>query len=294
MRVFEYNVTPEDAGAAVGQILKNRMHLGRSLISRLKFSSSILLDGREVRTDRVPLPGQKVTVLLRDDKPAWEGLRASDAPFGVLYEDEDLLAADKPAPLPSIASAKKGGDSLEGRVFYRYGSDGHFVYRPVNRLDKGTSGVMLIARNAFCQAALQKKLHTDDFIRTYLAVTDGVPREKEGIIDLPILRPEKGVRRIVSPLGQEAVTSYRVLGSGGGRALVSLRLFTGRTHQIRVHLSAIGCPVTGDYLYGEAAEELPGRFALHSHRADLIHPVTGERLRLTAPFPEELARLLRP
>ncbi len=292
MRTLEHTVTLQDEGCTVGQILKNRMRLSRSLISRLKFRSAILLDGEEVHTDRRAAAGQRVTVLLRDEKPVWEALSPSPGPFGVLYEDEDLLAADKPAPLPSVSSGRQGGDSLEGRVFYHYGSDRCFVFRPVNRLDKGTSGVMLIARNAFAQAALQKKLHTDDFIRTYLAVTEGIPKEREGLIDYPILRPESGVKRLISPEGQAAATSYRVLETGRGRALLSLRLYTGRTHQIRVHLSAIGCPVAGDYLYGEASEMLPGRFALHSHTAAFIHPSTGERLLLTSPFPKELAQLL--
>ena len=151
---------------------------------------------------------------------------------------------------------------------------------------------MLIAKNAVCQAALQKKLHTDGFIRTYLAVTEGIPREREGIIDLPILHTGEGVRREVSPLGRSAKTAYRVLETGRGRALLSLRLFTGRTHQIRVHLSAVGCPVAGDYLYGEALDALPGRFALHSHTAEFTHPMSGERLCLLSPLPAELVRLM--
>ncbi|MBR4500586.1 MAG: RluA family pseudouridine synthase [Clostridia bacterium] len=292
MRILDHTVTASEEGSTVGQILKNRMKLARSLISRLKFSSAILLDGQEVHTDRRTVRGEKVTVLLRDEKPVWQGLKAFDGTFGVLYEDEDLLAVDKPAPLASIASARQGGDSLEGRVFHYYGEDRFFVYRPVNRLDKGTSGVMLIARNAFCQAGLQKKLHTDDFVRTYLAVTEGIPEEKEGLISRPILREAGGVRRVVSDHGQRAETFYRVLETGRGRALVFLRLYTGRTHQIRVHLSSLGCPVAGDYMYGEKLDALPGRFALHSHTAEFVHPVTEERMKLTAPFPEELKALL--
>ena len=123
-------------------------------------------------------------------------------------------------------------------------------------------------------------------------IARAVPEEKEGLIDRPILREAGGVRRVVSEAGQPAETYYRVLETGRGRALVFLRLYTGRTHQIRVHMSSLGCPVAGDYMYGEKLDTLPGRFALHSHTAEFVHPVTEERMKLTAPFPEELKVLL--
>lgn len=126
-------------------------------------------------------------------------------------------------------------------------------------------------------------------VREYLAVTQGEPPAAEGLIDLPIAKAEGAtVRRCVSPAGKPAVTHYRVLRRGGGRALVLLRLETGRTHQIRVHLAALGCPVAGDFLYGEELTALPGRFALHSHRLLLRHPLTGEEMTLCSPLPPAL------
>ena len=130
-------------------------------------------------------------------------------------------------------------------------------------------------------------------VREYLAVTQGEPPAEEGLIDLPIAKAEGAtVRRCVSPAGKPAVTHYRVLRRGGGRALVLLRLETGRTHQIRVHLAALGCPVAGDFLYGEELTALPGRFALHSHRLLLRHPLTGEEMTLCSPLPPALAALM--
>ena len=166
-------------------------------------------------------------------------------------------------------------------------------FRPVNRLDKGTSGLMVCAGNAYAQQRLQKLLHTDRFVRRYLAVTEGEWAGK-GVIDRPIRKEsETSVRRVTALDGKPSVTHYETLASGSGRTLVRLTLETGRTHQIRVHLSALGHPVTGDYLYGEACADLPGRFALHSAELSFVHPVTGEVLSFESPLPTELHRLLQ-
>ena len=284
----------EDSGLTVGSVIRNRLRISRSLLSRLKFNGGILLNGAPAHTGVPVREGDRVEVVLRDQKPVWEQLPPSSGPVPVLYEDEDLLIVDKPAPLPSIASAKQRGDSLEGRIYRYFGLEDHFVYRPVNRLDKGTSGVMVIAKNAASQGNLQKTLHTESFVRTYLAVTDGIPEKTEGIIDLPIAKKDPcSVKRCVSPDGRQAVTAYRVLSRGGGRALLSLRLYTGRTHQIRVHLQAIGCPVTGDYLYGTELPRLRGRFALHSHTVRLVHPLSGKIIEAAAPLPACMEDLLK-
>ena len=143
------------------------------------------------------------------------------------------------------------------------------------------------------QQLASRMLHTDAFVREYLAVTQGVPACPEGVIDAPVARvPGATVRRCVDAGGQQARTQYRLLGEANGRALLRLRLFTGRTHQIRVHLSHIGCPIVGDYLYGREEESLPGRFALHSAYVSLTQPVTGERIEIESPLPPALARLL--
>ena len=201
---------------------------------------------------------------------------------------------DKPAPLASQSSLKHPGDSLENAVYAHFGQPEGFVYRPVNRLDKGTSGLMVIAKSPYVQHLAQQLLHTPDFRRVYLAVTEGIPAPARGTIDLPILKAEgPTIRRIVSPDGKPSATRYETLETRGGRALVRLELDTGRTHQIRVHLSAIGCPVCGDFLYGTELPELPGRFALHSAQLDLRHPLTDVPLQFFSPLPASLAALLR-
>ena len=140
---------------------------------------------------------------------------------------------------------------------------------------------------------MQALLHTPAFIRTYQAVVEGCPDDDCGVIDAPIGKEDAAsIRRIVTASGKPSVTHYRVLESGNGRALVRLRLETGRTHQIRVHLSQTGHPIAGDFLYGTEIGALPGRFALHSAHIELNHPMTGARIRLDSPLPEELKKLL--
>ena len=216
-----------------------------------------------------------------------------DAPLKVPFMDPYLLILDKPAGLATSSSEKRTEGSLENVLFAHLGCPPDYVFRPVNRMDKGTSGLMCVARDALSQHSLQRLLHTSDFQRTYLAVTDGLPPEDHGTISLPIAKAEgPTLRREIRPDGKPSVTHYEMLENNGKRAILRLRLETGRTHQIRVHLAALGCPVFGDFLYGKESDELSGRFALHSERIVLRHPATGETLDIMSPLPETLRHLL--
>jgi 23S rRNA pseudouridine1911/1915/1917 synthase len=213
-------------------------------------------------------------------------------PLTVAYEDDDLLVIDKPAPLPSVRSPRQAGMTLENAVCAYLGAPEGFQYRPVNRLDKGTSGLMAVARSAHAQQYLQKRLHTGAFTREYLAVCDGIPPEREGEIDAPIIKADgPTIRRVISGQGKPARTHYRVERTCGGRSLIRLRLDTGRTHQIRVHLASIGCPVTGDFLYGTEHPLLPRRFALHSALLTLETP-RQKNIRLESAPPDVFEELL--
>lgn len=211
----------------------------------------------------------------------------------VVYEDEDMLIIDKPAPLPTGASARQDGLTLESVLYARYGVQAGWQFRPVNRLDKGTSGLMAAAKTAHAHFGLQRQLHTPDFEREYLAITAGAPAPDCGTITLPIGRePGSLVKRRVCEDGRPCTTHYEVLSRAGDLVLIRLRLETGRTHQIRVHMSALGCPVLGDFLYGEEDARLPGRFALHSCRLRCVQPVTGAVIELEASLPRMLKAVL--
>jgi 23S rRNA pseudouridine1911/1915/1917 synthase len=227
--------------------------------------------------------GDTVRIEWAEEIPAYRP-RRYDIPLDVPWEDEYLMVAVKPAGMASQSSQNHPDDSLENAVYTRAGCPEDFVFRPVNRLDKGTGGLMLIAKTPHIQYLMQQLLHTPGFRRRYLAWTDGVPETESGILDYPIGKAEGAtVRRIVSPEGKPSRTRYRVLRRQGAGVLVLLELETGRTHQIRVHLSHAGCPVRGDFLYGkELPEEFPGCFALHSAMLETVHPLTGGTIRLTS------------
>lgn len=290
MRTLEYTVPPGENGRKLEYVLRAHFGLSAHRLRSLKFANGILLDGVPAHTGRTVAAGQIVTVLLRD---AGASIAPCAMPLHVVYRDEDVLIVDKPAPLPSISSARQDTHTLENAVYAWLGCPQDFVYRPVSRLDKGTSGLMPIALNAVAHDRMQRMLHTGQYVRQYLAVTEHAPQQMYGVIDRPIGRAQ-GVKRCIDEQhGKRTVTHYQVLQCApNGRALLCLQLETGRTHQIRVHLQSLGCPVAGDYLYGQALPQLAGRFALHAAGMQLTHPMTGELLAFDSPLPPELSELL--
>ena len=290
MQEMSLIVSPSDDGLPVRRLAMERLHMSYGQFKSAKFNGALLLDGEQVHADKRAQAGQKLVVCL----PQREG--APCEPYAlelkIPYEDEDLLVIDKPAPLPSVASRIREAVTLENAVFNYFHCPEGFLYRPVNRLDKGTSGLMVVAKHAHAQQFLQAELHTEAFIREYLAVCDGMPPAREGEINLPIGKEDGAtIRRIITPLGKPARTYYQLMETGAGRSLLRLRLDTGRTHQIRVHLQALGCPVTGDFLYGHEHMALPNRFALHSCFLT-VHTLRHGDIALDSPLPDELRMLL--
>ncbi len=277
-----------DAGRKVKYFVRGTMGVSYGQFTALKAAGGLRVNGEIVHANYELKPGDEVTVLLADG--AVKAVVPEDKPVNIVYEDEDILILDKPAPLACQCSPKQPGGTLENRLAFR--SPG-LPFRPLNRLDKGTSGLMAAAKNAHAAQRLQRQLHTDRFLREYLAVVEG-RFEGEGVIDAPIAKEAAAtVRRVVDyERGVPAVTHYQAEVSGDRYSLVRLRLETGRTHQIRVHMAHLGHPIAGDFLYGKENPRLPGRFALHSTRIRLTHPVTGEIIERTSPLPVELAALL--
>lgn len=296
MRSLFYTVTDADAGRAIRDIVPRRFHLGAHAFRRLKVQLGIRIGDAPVRADYRVSAGEIIEIRLPDDDATAIDPHCalpSAAPSFIRYQDEDLFVIAKGAPLATLPGAHIAGETLREQLAAMLGVNPQtFVYHPVNRLDKGTSGLLVVARHAHSQRLLTAQLHGGGFIREYLAVTEGVPPMREGTIAAPIAKCGEGARRCVRADGKPAVTHYRVEQIAGNRALVRLRLETGRTHQIRVHLSSIGCPIAGDYLYGSELPALPGRFALHSAHLSLAQPITHARIELDEPLPDVLAALL--
>lgn len=292
MKQISRTAAEKDAGRKVKYFIRGDMGVSYHQFSMLKMREGLRINGTPVHANHLLMPGDVVTVLLEDTPHI---LPAPDpTPVEIVYEDDDLIIIDKPAPLACQCSVRQSNSTLENRLAWRYRNlSDSFVFRPLNRLDKGTSGLMAAARHAHACQLLQKQLHTPEFVREYLAIVEG-EMSGEGVIDAPIAKENAAtVRRIIDrDRGQRAVTHYQVENSEMPFSLVRLRLETGRTHQIRVHLAHMGHPIVGDFLYGREDDRLPGRFALHSTRIRLKHPINGTIIDLSSPLPHELRALI--
>ena len=218
----------------------------------------------------------------------------NDGPVNIRYEDDDLLVVDKPPGLAVHPCAGSWEDSLGARLVHYYQKIGlRADFHPVHRLDKGTSGLMVVAKHPAAQHILTQTLHSGDFLREYLAVCRGCPFPRSGVVDAPLGRTDTSyIRQEVRPDGKPARTHYEVIEQGERFSLLRLRLETGRTHQIRVHMAYLGHPLAGDFLYGTEDPALISRPALHSARLELKQPFTGVRLAFEAPLPEDMKHIL--
>lgn len=283
MRRLTHIVAAEDAGREIKRVIRSRMAVSHGQLTSLKQKNAVLLNGACVHANQIVCAGDEIALLMEDETGGVAVPVEGDVE--VVYEDEDLLIINKSAPLACMSGVHHPDDALENRLAWRYRGE-NYVFRPVNRLDKGTSGLMAVARHAHAQHALQSRLHTEDYVREYRALVVGHPEPPSGTIDAPIGKAEGAtVRREVRADGRRAVTHYETLEAGEKYSLLRVRLETGRTHQIRVHLSERGWPIAGDFLYGEEDARLLGRFALHSAYLSLIHPVSGKKLEFYSEVP---------
>lgn len=294
VRYLELAIGRELAGLEVNTLLRRRLHLSGTVLRRVKWlEDGILLDGVRVNIRVQAKEGQTLSVRLTDPEGTPQPIPRKGA-LDMVYEDADLAVINKAPGVLVHPSHGHFDDTLGNFLMAHYRQSGEQSgFHPVHRLDKGTSGLLVVAKHAHAQERLKGQLHTGGFRRIYLAVCDGVPQPMQGIVDTPIGPVDGPVSlRGATPGGKPARTHYRVLHSSSARSLVELELYTGRTHQIRVHMAHIGCPLTGDFLYGKEANSLIDRPALHSARLEMTHPITGEWLAFTCPLPGDIARLV--
>ena len=286
MRTLTLTIPPELAGRRVKSILQYRMRIPPSMIARIKLRpTGICLNGVRCRTTDTVRAGDVLSAEV-GDLPRETGIVPIPWSLPILYEDEDLLVIDKPAGMATHGKALRGDVTVAAALAARFGADQ--LFHPVTRLDRGTSGLLVAAKSGYAHELLRRKLHTADFTRDYLALVRGVPPERSGSVTLPLKKDETAVNRFrVAADGLAARTDYTLLETCGGMSMLRLRLHTGRTHQIRVHLAALGCPVWGDRVYGEASPDID-RPALHSAYLRLSQPITGALIELASPLPEDM------
>jgi len=281
----------------IREVLKVKLGYSVNLIKKLKFSEDgILVNGKWV-TVRYVLQRGDVLSLATEDKAEDVSpyIIPVDLPLDVVYEDELITAINKPWGMPSHPSLGHKLDTVANALAHRY-RDKVYVFRPINRLDRDTSGCMLTANTKDAAYKMYRSMVEGRIRKTYIAVTDGVPEQKEGVLRSYMHRKEGSIilreeTTEDAPDAKIAVTICKVLAENGRNAIVMASPITGRTHQIRLHLMGIGCPIVGDSLYYAESEHID-RHALHSWRTTFPHPASGEEVVAISPVPEDIISLI--
>ena len=276
-------ITRELHGKRIKYILSFEMGISSTLLKRIKRSGGILLNGEEVSVIREVYEGQElmVTVPERTGKE----IIPANLSLDILYEDEDMIAVNKPRNMPTHPSPGHHTDTLLNALAHYF--EGRVRVHAITRLDRDTSGVVLLAKNALSAKILTDEIQAGEIGKEYVAIINGCPEKKEGKISAPIKKREDSAGlQCISPDGKEAVSEYRVEQTENGLSMVSLFPKTGRTHQLRVHMSHLGCPIFGDDLYG--APQGKERIRLHCKKISFLHPIRKEKMEISAPMPEDM------
>ena len=283
----DFKVPDDSPILTVTKYLRNHAGLSLTLWRKIKNSGSIAINAQPATANSLAHPGDVITV----SWPNTSTITPEKLPLVIRYEDDWLLVVDKPAGMLVHPTSGQHSGTLGNAILYYYNTQ-NFTngFHPVNRLDRNTSGLVLIAKRPDIQHMLNR--NSQQILKQYLAIASAIPTEIQGIIDAPIGRkPGSIIEREVRPDGQEAITYYRVLTTWNTASLLEISLKTGRTHQIRVHLSYIGCPLLGDDLYGGSIRHLQ-RQALHASKLSLLHPVTKKELTIISPLPDDLSNII--
>lgn len=294
LRKLCHTADERDDGKQIGEILRRRFGVSAMLLRRMKrIEGGILLNGKSVYTIDIAHTGDKIEAVLEEEEHGSESVVPTEGELDIRFENEDILVVNKPADIAVHPSHGHFSTSLGNIVMWYYTSrGGSFVFRPINRLDRGVSGVMAVAKNAYSHTFAARLLHSGEFYREYLAVVDGEVERDSGEICAPIGRKSGSViEREVCDDGDYALTKYEVVERRDGMSLVRVMPMTGRTHQIRVHMAHMGHPLVGDFLYGEEHPLLPQRCALHSHRLHMKLPFEQGEADITCELPGDLRKV---
>ena len=276
-------------GCTIEHILKNRVGISGGIIIRLKAKEdSIKVNGVIRKLNERLYDGDELCVCINEGKSS--DIIPVNMPLDILYEDEDIIAVNKPRLMPTHPTRRHLDDTLANGIMY-YFKDMDFVFHSITRLDTNTSGIVIVAKNILAAQLLSDEMKNKKIYKEYVAVINGLPKEKNGRICAAIRRKENGgILREVAPDGKEALTEYSVEKTNNGFSFVRLKPLTGRTHQLRVHMSYIGHPIYGDYMYG--AEQENEQTRLHCEKVTFKHPFKNENITIIAPVPADITALI--
>ena len=294
MSKFRYIVTEEDKGLPVKKLIRTKFSFSSRLMTKLKIQKLIYLNGEQVQGWITPELGDVITVELPEEKSDFP---AEDIPITPVYEDDDIMIINKQ---PGVTVHPTKGHPCHtlanGLMKYMEDTSQSFKIRFINRLDMDTSGCIAVAKNSHAQDDFTKQMKANTTRKEYLAIVNGIVKEDDFTINLPIGRPDPlDLRRRVMDDGYPSITHVHVVErfkKDNGYTLIQLLLETGRTHQIRVHMTHLGHILLGDKLYGDNSEKYIDRQALHAYRLSFKHPVTGEEITAEAPLPSDMERAL--
>lgn len=292
MSELTYIIKASDCGAAIKDIMRREFDFSSRLRNRLKREKLIFLNGESVPGWITPRENDVLTIRMPEETSQFE---PEPIPIDAVFEDENMLIINKqPGFVVHPTKGHPNHTIANGVMQYMLDTKQSYKIRFINRLDMDTSGILAVAKNSLSQASFMKQGQAGLIEKRYVSIVKGVIENDEGVIDLPIGRPDPDrVERGVMADGRPSITHYKVLERfSRGYTLTELLLETGRTHQIRVHMAAIGHPVAGDHLYGEVNPFLIERQALHAQKLSFLHPVTGERLFFEAAMPSDMQNLL--
>lgn len=291
--VITYVVGIEDNLVYLRDVFRKKIPLSHALLARLKVQEKIQVNGQVTHTNYRLQPGDIVTVNLNLEERSH--IIPQNIPLDIVYQDTDIMVINKqPGLAVHPVKNKMEGTLANALTFYWMQQGESRLFRPINRLDKGTSGLMLVGKSQYSHQAMFRQQKKGLIQRGYQALVEGEVKTDSGTIDLPIGHAEPGsnaCRQVDTAAGKPAITHFRVINRYRNYTLLSLNLETGRTHQIRVHLSYLGCPICGDILYGSESP-LIDRQALHASQISFLQPRSLEPLQFEVPPPADMLHLL--
>lgn len=292
-RTIQYTISVSDDNRIAARFLRGIGYSRRNLSWLKEDPFGVLLNEEPVHLNARLHTGDILKIQIREDETS--SLSAVPLPFGILYEDEDLMIVDKPAGMPLHPSFQNTDNTLANALtWYFREKQEPFVFRCSNRLDRDTSGLTIVSKHRIAAGMISEMGVRREIHREYLAIVRGSVTPPSGTVDAPIGRAEDSIiaRRIDPEHGERAVTHYQTVRESNGLTLLSLVLETGRTHQIRVHMQYLGYPLLGDHLYNPEDRTLISRQALHAHCLSFVHPLTKQPLTFTSPLPADMAGLM--